>query len=211
MGKFVSCRVPFPPASSGAGGGCREGRANTVLATLPVLRHSSSSNSAVGPIAQISGAPPLILASISGELRSRFTGGMHVGRRCLITGALHVLLGTDCKERRPTSPRRAPPKLFVLSGKQRCEKQQAPKDELFSGYGDGITRMFFHSLPLLPPPGPERNETISSSCRRLVPPPVRSSHRLRLVFHGLCRGCNIKYTEQPLCPRSSSVLVEPEL
>lgn len=42
-----------------------------------------------------------MLASISGELKSCFTDGIHGGRCSLITAALHVLLGTDCKARHP--------------------------------------------------------------------------------------------------------------
>lgn len=42
-----------------------------------------------------------VLASISGELKSYFMDGIHGGRCFLITTALHVLLGTDCKARHP--------------------------------------------------------------------------------------------------------------
>ena len=52
-----------------------------------------------------------VLASISGELKSCFTDGIHGGRRSLITAALRVLLGTDCEARHLTTPS-ATPALF---------------------------------------------------------------------------------------------------
>lgn len=51
-----------------------------------------------------------VLVSISGELRSFFTDGIHGGRCFLITAALHVLLGTDCTARHPRPS--AKPSLF---------------------------------------------------------------------------------------------------
>lgn len=47
------------------------------------------------------------LASISGELKSCFMDRIHGGHCSLITAALHVLLGTDCKARQ--HPTQHPP------------------------------------------------------------------------------------------------------
>ena len=52
------------------------------------------------------------LASISGELKSCFTDAIHGGRCSLITAALHVLLGTDCKARHPPTPHPPHPAPF---------------------------------------------------------------------------------------------------
>lgn len=50
-----------------------------------------------------------LLASISEELQSCFSGGIHGGCCFLITAAHHVLLGTDCAARhRPSRHRRIP-------------------------------------------------------------------------------------------------------
>lgn len=68
------------------------------------------------------------LASISGELKSCFTDAIHGGRCSLITAALHVLLGTDCKARHPPTPH-PPIQLHLgVSGIQRCWNQQADAD-----------------------------------------------------------------------------------
>jgi len=51
------------------------------------------------------------LASISEELKSCFMDRIHGGRFSLITAALHVLLGPDCKARHP--PTQHPPPSSV--------------------------------------------------------------------------------------------------
>lgn len=51
----------------------------------------------------------LVLASISGELKSCSMDEIHGGHCSLITAPLHVLLGTDCTARHPPTRHRTSP------------------------------------------------------------------------------------------------------
>lgn len=68
------------------------------------------------------------LALISEELKFFFMDGIHGGHIFLITTALHVLLGTDCKARHPPSQQQPSQTCLGVSGIQRCSNQQADAD-----------------------------------------------------------------------------------